>query len=111
MGKRKNWTEKDKMDLVHYLKLNMNWRAISEKFDCTPWQVQRFAHSLGLNNKGPFLPGSIQITFQADEVLEKNLIQRAKEQGISKSQLIRNILREAFQKRRHSRKDTEEGES
>lgn len=111
MGKRKVWTEQDKIDLVHYLKLNMTWRAISEKFDCTPWQVQRFAHSLNLHNKGPYLPGSIQITLHIDEVIEKEIIKRAKEQGITKSQLVRNVLREAFQKRRHTRQNTEEGQS
>lgn len=99
MRKRKVWTEQDKIDLVYYLKKNMTWRAISEKFDCTPWQVQRFAHSLNLHNKGPFIPGSIQITVHIDEVMEKKIVIRAKEQGISKSQLVRNVLSEAFQKR------------
>lgn len=99
MAKRRIWTEQDKIDLVHYLKLNMTWRSISEKFNCNPWQVQRFAHSLGLDNKAPFLPGNIHITFHADEVLDKNLTQLSKEEGITKSQLIRNILHEAFQKR------------
>lgn len=109
MGKRKVWTEKDKIDLVHYLKKNMTWRAISEEFGVTPWQAQRFAHSLGLHNKGPYLANGWQIGLKVDEVLGKQVAADAKAKGITVSQLLRDILREKYQKRRSSPQDTEQG--
>lgn len=107
MSKRKVWTEQDKIDLVHYLKLNMTWRAISEKFNCTPWQVQTFAHSLGMHNKGPYLGNSVPITVKLDEVLSKLVEDDAKNKGITMSQLIRDIIRENYKKTGYSPQNTE----
>ncbi len=109
MGKRKVWTEKDKIDLVQYLKQNMTWRDIANKSGVNPWQVQSYAHSLDMHNKGPYLEDGLQISTKVDGVLYKQIEDRAKQLGITRSQLIRDILREAFSKRRHTRKDIEEG--
>ena len=95
MGKRRVWTEKDKIDLVFLLKDNKSWKAIAAHYQCNVWQVQNFAYSMNLT-KVRFMPGEQALTLRIDPVLLSKLEKRAHSEGLSKSEMTRRILSEAL---------------
>ncbi len=95
MGTHRVWTEKDKIDLVHLMKENKTWKKIAEYFQCNTWQVQNYAYSMHLT-KIRHVGVGLVLTLRLDPVLLSKLEKRAYEKGLSKSELVRNILHETF---------------
>ncbi len=95
MGRRKKWTETDRMKLFELMRENKSWSYIANYFACNTWQVQRYAYSQNIT-KGHFLAQYVLLSVKVDPVLASKIEVAAVAQGVSKSELVRDILNEKF---------------
>lgn len=95
MGRRRKWSEADRIKLFELMRENKSWSYIAHYFACNTWQVQRYAYSQNMT-KGYFLAQYVLLSVKVDPVLASKIEVAAVAQGVSKSELVRDILNEKF---------------